>query len=143
MPASEIFNEIDYINTFIKKYPNCKILLNSRLNFLQNKIIYINKYTYMCGSGSVYYNYYDSEIMNWSKEKLENTLNELENSKNVEISVSLINEKDLIRKVIKERNLKDFIENHLKMKYTKKIVKDQNKNVLEKDDDYELVETNF
>lgn len=135
--SGQIFTEISYINSFIQKYPYCKPLLNVRLNFLQNKIIYINKYAYIYGNGSFYYNYYDDEIMNWSKEKLEKTLNELETTDVLVIgSIRLNNAKALIRKVIKERVLKDFIDNHLKMKYTKKIVK-------EKDDDYELVETNF
>lgn len=132
--ATQIFTEISYINTFIKKYPYCKTLLNSRLNFLQNKVVYINKYAYMCGNGSLYYHYYDDEIMNWSKEKLEKELDDLGHTGVLVIigDIKLDNAKALIRRVLKERILKDFIDNHLKMKYTKKIVRD-------KDDDYELI----
>ena len=132
-PAHTIFNEINDINSFVKKYPYCKNLLNSRLNFLQSKINSINKYTYTCGSGSIYYNHYDNGIMNWSKEKLERQLNKLEGGndpRNLIGGIRLDNEKALIQKVLKERVLKDFIDNHLKIKYTTKIIKD----------DYELIE---
>lgn len=133
--AGEIFTEINYINSFIQKYPYSKQLLNARLDFLQNKVVYINKYAYMCGNGLLYYHYYNDEIMNWSKEKLEKELKDREEDihlRNRIGSIGLDNGKSLIRRVIKERVLKDFINNHLKMKYTKKIVRD-------KDDDYELI----
>lgn len=133
-PAHTILNEINYINSIIKKYPYCKNLLNSRLNFLQNKINFINKYTYKGVSGSIYYNLYDNGIMNWSKEKLEKELKDLEGGndpRNLIGGIRVDNEKALIQKILKERVLKDFIDNHLKIKYTTKIIKD---------DDYELIE---
>lgn len=139
-PVRTILNEISDINSFIKKYPYSENLLNSRLNVLQNKIKFINKYTYLTHSGQIQYDYYNSDIINWSKEKLKEKLNELEETDWPEGGNQLENKKALIRKVIKERVLKDFINNHLKIKYTNKIVKEKVIKDNKKIDDYELIE---